>query len=327
MYEYARKAEYAPARDELEKLIHDIQNRMQKQHNMSFFFRQMGSGRKHLITKKRWEQGGFEFNYVFILQNPRFDEYKAHIVQQNFMDAFREALKGIQYSMPVDTAYAITIQAVDRTVNKNRYSCHFSILYYGSQDGVKGFFYLRYNTILNLYEFSFSPLTTDTDKKAREILQEGGWVLMRKEYLKLKNVYEAKETAKPSYSIYAEALNNVYNWIFKQKITDGLLPEDVYLTEKIKRIKEEQRKHPERAGGTDAYIKRRREEQRKTDGGAKPYGKQRREEQWKTGEGAKPYGKQRGEEQRKTDGGAKPYGKQRGEEQRKTDGGAKPYGK
>ncbi len=213
MYMYVDKNEYAPVRKELEDLILRVQTGMRSSHGISFRFRLMGSGRKHLIVKNCWVDGGYEFDFDLVMLHPGEKEYKAHLIMKYFMDAFKEALKGSEYSNPMNPTTSITLKLVNKNTKTVRCICNFTILYYGTCEEMNGFYYLRYNTKLKIYEFAFREMASDIGEKVDAIMEQDGWKLFRREYLKIKNINEGK--VKPSYSIYAEAVNNTYNQMFK----------------------------------------------------------------------------------------------------------------
>ena len=70
--------------------------------------------------------------------------------------------------------------------------------------------YLRNDKSTGNYHFAFRSYSrTDTNEKLAEILEyEDGWNWIRDEYLKLKN---RNESNKHSFSLYIEAINNIYN--------------------------------------------------------------------------------------------------------------------
>lgn len=210
MYEYVTKSEYAPVRKELEKIIRRVQIEMKKNYGVTFQFWLIGSGQRHLVTRIRGGNKGYDFDYNLILTGKRLC-YSASDLKKYFMDAFKTAVKGTQYSCPKDSTSAITIKAVVK--NKIRYGCDFAIIYYGTHDGNNGYYYLRNNKKQGGYGFAFRPLEFDIEEKVRKIRKcNNGWNHVRDEYLKLKNNNEGKE--KHSFSIYVEAVNNVYNQIF-----------------------------------------------------------------------------------------------------------------
>ena len=214
MYEYVAKSEYAPVRKELEAIIHCVQTEMRETFDMPFQFRLIGSGNRHLITRVKGGNRGYDFDYNLILPHPGNGYvYKAGFIKQNFMKSFRIAIEGTPYSFPKDSTSAITIKSFDQHGNGIRHRCDFAIIYFGNCNGEDGYFYLRNNKVQGSYEFAFRPLNSNIDEKVQKIRNiPNGWNTIRKEYLRLKNINEGKE--KSSFSLYMEAVNNVYNQFF-----------------------------------------------------------------------------------------------------------------
>lgn len=215
-YEYVKESEYAPVRKELEKIIRRVQEEMKKRYGMTFQFRLIGSGNRHLITRIREGNRGYDFDYNLVILPPKDGYvYRAGAIKQNFMNAFKIALRETRYSFPKDSTSALTIKVVDETKKIMVHSCDFAIIYYGSHDDMNGYFYLRNNKKQNTYEFAFRPLRSNIDEKVHEIREtSNGWNLIRDEYLFLKN--KNQDLEKRSFSLYIEAVNNVYNQLFYQ---------------------------------------------------------------------------------------------------------------
>ena len=51
MFEYVTKAEYKPVKQELEKIIVQVQAVMRKKYETTFQFSLIGSGKRHLVTR------------------------------------------------------------------------------------------------------------------------------------------------------------------------------------------------------------------------------------------------------------------------------------
>ena len=66
-YEFVSKSEYRPVRNELESIIHKVQKIMRKICNLSFQYQLIGSGNRHLITRIKGGNKGYDFDYNFIL--------------------------------------------------------------------------------------------------------------------------------------------------------------------------------------------------------------------------------------------------------------------
>ncbi len=215
MYEYVPKSEYAPVRKELEEIIKRVQVEMRKKYGLTFQFRLIGSGKRHLVTRIRGGNSGYDFDYNLIIQRWGTMPQKAKSVKQRFMDAFKNALRGTKYSSPKDSTSAMTIKDVNKKQKEVRHSCDFAIVYY-EDDGVNdGYCYLRNDKEQGKYEFAFRSINSDIMEKMQDICGEcDGWGRIREEYLYLKNINEGN--GKHSFSIYSEAVNNVYNQIFNQ---------------------------------------------------------------------------------------------------------------
>lgn len=211
MYEYVTKKEYAPVKVKLESILRRIQQIMASDYELEFKYELIGSGKRHLITRIKDGNKGFDFDYNLIIPHPgQGYHYKADVIKSDFIEAFKIALKGTQYSFPKDSTSAITVKMVDKVNSKIKYSCDFAIMYYDENDGCDGYMYLRNDKSTGNYHFAFRSYSrTDTNEKLAEILEyEDGWNWIRDEYLKLKN---RNESNKHSFSLYIEAINNIYN--------------------------------------------------------------------------------------------------------------------
>lgn len=103
---------------------------MRKTYGLTFQFQLIGSGKRHLVTRIRGGNSGYDFDYNLIIQRWG-DMYnsKDMVVKQGFMDTFKEAVKGTPYSSPKDSTSAITIKVIDRKQKKILRSCDFAIIY------------------------------------------------------------------------------------------------------------------------------------------------------------------------------------------------------
>lgn len=216
MYEYVKKSEYAPVRKELEEIIKKVQKEMWERYELTFQFQLIGSGKRHLVTRIRGGNSGYDFDYNLIIQRwGNMYNSKVMIVKQGFMDAFKGAVKGTPYSSPKDSTSAITIKVIDRKQKKILRSCDFAIIYYEDCSVNNGYYFLRNDKKRNIYEFVFRSINSGIEEKVHDILrQDSGWACISEEYRKLKDINEGN--GKHSYSLYAEAVNNVYNQMYLQ---------------------------------------------------------------------------------------------------------------
>lgn len=212
MFEYVMRAEYQPVRKELENIIIQAQHIMKKNYDLSFQFKLIGSGKKHLITRVQNGNSGFDFDYNLIIPAPGEGyKWEAKVVKQQFMAAFQKSLEGTSYSAPQDSTSSFTIKIVDRKNKKIKHSCDFAIIYYDNDLISNGYFYLRNNKAQGYYSFEMRDLSRNIEDKLQEIrdFYEQGWNIVRDEYLKVKN--SNSNSNKHSFVLYLEAINNVYN--------------------------------------------------------------------------------------------------------------------
>lgn len=216
-YEYVARAEYQPVRERLEQIIHKVQTVMREKHDTTFQYRLIGSGKKHLTTRIKGGNAGFDFDYNLVLQAPESGYvYRADVVKQQFMTAFREALKGTEYRDPQDSTSAITIKVVDKRNSRIVHSCDFAIIYYDEDLIENGYFYLKCQKNRNIgtsnYVFEMRSTSKDIDSVLADVLEyKNGWNYIREEYLTLKN--NNRDPNKHSFSLYLEAIHNVANWL------------------------------------------------------------------------------------------------------------------
>ena len=209
-FEYVTKAEYQPVREELESIIHRAQKFMKEKYDTTFQYRLIGSGKRHLITRVKGGNGGYDFDYNLILQAPEKGYcYKAKVVKEHFLQAFNYAVKGTQYKFPEDSTSAVTIKVVNYKKSAILHSCDFAVIYYPEKETNAGYMFLK-NWKNGQYSFEMRNLSQRADEKLETILRySNGWNAIREEYLKIKN--SNNDPDKHSFILFLEAVNNVYN--------------------------------------------------------------------------------------------------------------------
>lgn len=215
-YEYVTRAEYQPVRIELEEIIHRAQRFLKENYKITFQYRLIGSGRRHLITRIKGGNSGYDFDYNLVLQgDPKDFKGEARLIKKYFMEAFRNAIKGTSYNPPEDSTSVITIKVVDRKKSKLLHKCDFAIVYYPNVDTDDGYMYLK-NLKNGMYTFEQRVQSRKAEKKLKEILKVSkGWQLITDEYLKVKR--NNNDPDKHSYILYLETINNVFNHIKQVK--------------------------------------------------------------------------------------------------------------
>lgn len=211
-YDYVPRKEYSPIKREFEAIIKKAQKIMEEKYETPFYYELIGSGRRHLITRIKGGNKGFDFDYNLVIEHPGNGyKYKAKVVNEDFRNAFNQACKGTRFSFPEDSTSALTIRCKDQKNSRIKFSCDLAIIYYASDDYDGGYYYLR-NWKDGRYSFELRNNSVNADYKLDEILEyKNGWNWVREEYLKLKNRNQDKN--KRSFILYLEAIHNVYNQI------------------------------------------------------------------------------------------------------------------
>ena len=209
-YEYVKKEEYRPVRNELEDIIKKVQIILKKKTGITFQFELIGSGSKHLITRVKGGNKGFDFDYNIIINYDKGQMWKADYARKEFTKALDEAIKGTQYDHPQNSQVAITIKVKDTKKSKILHSCDFAIVYY-PEDELGGHKYAKLNLETSKCSWENRQYTKNYHIKLDWLKENvnGYWEEIKDEYIKLKD--NNKDINKHSFQLFYEAVNNVYN--------------------------------------------------------------------------------------------------------------------
>ena len=209
-YEYVSKSEYRPVREELEDIIKKAQKILRKNSGITFQFELIGSGSRHLITRIKGGNKGFDFDYNLILNCEKNYYWKPKFARQEITKAIDEAIKGTKYDHPQNSSVAITIKVKDAQNSKIIHSCDFAVVYYPKENSDEHK-YVRFDAKNNQYTWQIRKYTKNYHDKLDWLKENvnGYWNEIKKEYLKLKD--NNKDLNKHSFQLFYEAINNIYN--------------------------------------------------------------------------------------------------------------------
>lgn len=208
MYEFVAKKEYAPIRSEIEEIIRKVQKILKKEDpDMTFQFRLIGSGGRHLITRIKGGNNGYDFDYNLVMNS---NYTWKPIIRQSFFDAFQQAIKDTRFTAVENSTSVITIKQVDKRHKKVIVGCDFSVVFYPEDDNSGYYKYIRLNKPQQNYTWETRNISRFNNDKLNWLRNEydGIWNDIKDEYLKLKNNDSQK---KHSFILYHEAINNIYN--------------------------------------------------------------------------------------------------------------------
>ncbi len=219
-YEFVSKSEYRPVRNEIESIIHKAQRLLKHpgfaNEKMTFQYTLIGSGSRHLITRIKGGNKGFDFDYNLILQSKPGYYWNPKHAKEVLFKAFQEAIKGTNFQKIENSTSAITIKSVNKS--KITFSCDLGIVYYNA-DRELNYLHTKKTGTQIIYEWQKKPSAINADDKLealKEYWPNDYWKYVKAEYLNLKNKNSAQ---KRSFHLYIESINNVYNWMQQEKRT------------------------------------------------------------------------------------------------------------
>ena len=209
MYEYVSKKEYTPIRIEIENIIKQVQKILkEEERDQTFQFMLVGSGGRHLITRIKGGNSGYDFDYNLVM-NDKYD-WKP-MVRESFFKAIQKAMIGTNFNVIENSTSVITIKQVSKRDKKIIAGCDFSIVQYPEDNNLGYYMYSRFNKKQNNYTWEIRDVSRFNDEKLVWLKEtySNAWECIRKEYLKLKN--NNQDINKHSFVLYHEAINNIYH--------------------------------------------------------------------------------------------------------------------
>ena len=215
-YEYVSNKEISLVRDEIEKIIHRVQDYLRKEGILTFQYYLVGSAsnKRHLVTRLKNGNKGFDLDYNLIIQKIA-DEYDdAESIKKILMKTF-DMFKLEKYTNCKDSTSVFTIKNIDTKTNSIKYSFDFAIVnYYKEYDDeikkdVERQEYIKNDKYQHQYIWNLRPIATDHRYKEQWIKENGLWNNVRKHYLEKKN--SNIDPNKKSRTMYYETINEIYD--------------------------------------------------------------------------------------------------------------------
>ncbi len=217
MYEFVEKDEYQPVRNILEEIIHRVQDLVRDE--FTFQYQLIGSGGRHLITRIKGGNQGYDFDYNLILNGPGEGKiWKPEFARVTILNALKEAIKESPYNDPNNKTSALSIKVVDQKNSRIVHGCDFAVVYYPEDQDSHYYKYVRFNKADSSYTWEERKLSRNVDEKRDWIDVNNHWQKLKEEYLKLKN--RNSDPNKVSFSLYHEAVHNVFNWFNQEDDED-----------------------------------------------------------------------------------------------------------
>ena len=200
-FDYVTKAEAKPVREEIHKILLEVQDQVREQFTFQFCF--MGSSSRNMITCDRRSNIGFDFD-VDIYVNDEEEYFSAKDLRKILKQAIDRVAWRYGYEACEDSTRVLTMKMVDRSRRAIHHRCDFAIVW-DSEDGQQ---YVRYNKKANYYSWEYQGGTfQNLEERMKWLKKNGYWGKLRDYYLEKKNTNQ--DPNKKSRSIFAEAVKEM----------------------------------------------------------------------------------------------------------------------
>ena len=204
MYKFAKQKDVR----ELTKWCDGIINEVQKgvKEYVTFSFNLIGSGGKKLVTQNGDE--AFDLDYNLIIQKDKkglIDDPKRlkDIIRHAFDDVLRENVEGFRGTGDSTSVLKVSITDGEKRVFS------FDVAIYVEADN--GYVYrLIHDKNTDRYIWNQVPKSKNYEDKIQAIKENGEWDNFKDRYLELKNMHLRRGDGVKSFSIFLEALNELY---------------------------------------------------------------------------------------------------------------------
>lgn len=204
-FKYVDKAIWIPIRNDIEDILHKVQDLVRDKFTFSYRF--IGSSSRNMITCDFNSNIGFDFD-VNIYINDDDERYSAKEQKEIIMNALNRIAWQYGYSPCENSTRVITIKVKDRPLSRIVHSCDIAIVHdYTDGKGKNGQEYIRFNKRQQTYTWVAQPKGYNLEKKIKWLKKQLLWNDVRDIYLYKKNVNTDPD--KHSRSLFAEAVNEV----------------------------------------------------------------------------------------------------------------------
>lgn len=204
-FDYVTKKEHTPIKNQLIELINLVQDEVREHFTFSFKF--IGSADRNMITCDYSTNVGFDFD-VNIYVNDEENNFSPKKIKDILRRGFDKHARKFNYDNAEDSKRVLTIKVKDKVNSKILHSCDFAVVHdYG--EGQQE--YIHYNKKQNTYEWQEQPdVFYQLPQKIQYLKNNGLWQEVRDDYLYRKNTNTIN--SKKSRSLFAETINNLYNY-------------------------------------------------------------------------------------------------------------------
>lgn len=210
-YEFVRESEAKQYRSDCSYVLKETCELLKKK-GISAQFSLVGSGARNMITRDG--NGPYDLDYNLLVMKAD-DEYRdPRLLKDTIRNALNKAVGGKFFSDAQDSTSCLTALLHFKDTPNVEFSFDVAII---KKNPNGNYMRLVHNKPWNQYTWNEVPRSHQVKDRADDIKEEGLWQEVRDKYLEKKNMYLSwQDHNHPSFVVYVEAVNEVYNRYFNR---------------------------------------------------------------------------------------------------------------
>lgn len=202
-----------------------------KEKGISAKFTLVGSGARNMVTRNG--KGPFDLDYNLEIIKVS-DEYRKDL--RHLKDTVRvllnEAIGQTRFRDSKDSTSCLTAILLFRDNSAVEFKFDVAIVKRNSKGSLCKMVHNKNVVVIGKEQYTWTeiPDSHDVAQKALRIKSEGLWLEVRERYVYLKNMYlSQQEKNHPSFIVYVEAVNQIYDKCFRQNVSGLRKPVELKL--------------------------------------------------------------------------------------------------
>ena len=181
-----------------------------KEKGISAQFSLVGSGARNMITRNG--DGPYDLDYNLLVMKADNEYRDPRLLKDTIRNALNKAVGGKFFSDAQDSTSCLTALLHFKDTPNVEFSFDVAII---KKNPNGNYMRLVHNKPWNQYTWNEVPRSHQVKDRADDIKEEGLWQEVRDRYLEKKNMYLFRQDHNhPSFVVYVEAVNEVYNKYF-----------------------------------------------------------------------------------------------------------------
>ncbi|SFT61006.1 hypothetical protein SAMN02910301_2109 [Lachnospiraceae bacterium XBD2001] len=207
-FEYVARAEYLPEKKKVVLILQDVQRDLRGTLNIHFRF--VGSEPRHMITRDRKSNVGYDFDVDIWIDD--VDDYEPSYIRKILKKSLDKIAPSYGYKTAEDSTSVLTIKAIDKKKAAIKHSCDFAIVdEFEDEDGDWHQWYIKNCKKDKSYVWEERKNAFyDLPYKIDWLKENNYWDVVRDQYISNKNKNTNRNNK--SRSIYAYTIGEVFNW-------------------------------------------------------------------------------------------------------------------